>query len=401
MRAFLALFIARNKEFLRDRATLAWNFLFPFVAVAALAVIFSGGGRELYKVGVLGLPPMATAERTGPGTGDPGAADPGAATSSDGAMPATGHGGAALIASTLPGRSGAGTAPAATGGAAASPGAAQEAVRAFLHTRWVQFVPVAELATAQDKVRHHQYDLLLDLRGEPRYWVNPTNPKGYFLERVLWSAGRPGGVARETLEGREIRYIDWLLPGILGLNIVFSCLFGVGYVIVRYRKGLILRRLKVSPITAVQFICAQIASRLVLVLFVTAVLYFGLDLILHFYNAGSVLNLFLVFALGGICNIALGILVASRTSNEELAGGLLNFATWPMMFLSGVWFSMEGSAPWLIWLSKAFPLTHLNDAARAIMVDGATLGGVLPQLAWLGGMAAVFLALGAALFRWE
>jgi ABC-type multidrug transport system permease subunit len=170
---------------------------------------------------------------------------------------------------------------------------------------------------------------------------------------------------------------------------------------VRYRKGLILRRFKATPVLAAQFISAQILSRLVLVLFVTVVLFFGLDLVLGFYNAGSLLALLLVAALGSICMIALSIAVSARTTNLELAGGLLNLVTWPMMFLSGVWFSLEGSAPWLIWLSKAFPLTHLIDAARKIMMDGATLAGVLPELGWLTAMTAVFLASGAALFRWE
>jgi len=372
MRAFYALFVARNKEFLRDRGTLAWNFLFPFLAVAAIALVFSGGNRELYKVGVVGLDALRASQHSAGTAPQAGTAPAGAAA----------------------------TAPSAAGSTAdGSP--AQAAVRAFLQTRYVQFVPVHDLAAAQDKVRHHLFDLVLDVQGQPRYWVNPTNPKGYFLERVLWSAGGRSALPREELQGREIRYIDWLLPGVLAMNMMFSCLWGVGYVIVRYRKGLILRRLKASPITAVQFICAQIASRLVLVLFVTAVLFFGLDWMLDIYNAGSLLALFVVFAIGGICMIALGILLASRTSNQELAGGLLNLATWPMMFLSGIWFSLEGSSPWLIQLSRVFPLTHLIDAARAIMVDGATLSAVLPQLGWLVAMTAVFLGAGALLFRWE
>jgi ABC-2 type transport system permease protein len=72
-----------------------------------------------------------------------------------------------------------------------------------------------------------------------------------------------------------------------------------------------------------------------------------------------------------------------------------------MMFLSGVWFSLEGSASWLIALAKVFPLTHLNDAARKVMVDGAGLAGIVPELTWLGAMTLVFLFAGALLFRWE
>ena len=171
--------------------------------------------------------------------------------------------------------------------------------------------------------------------------------------------------------------------------------------IVRYRKGLILRRLKASPITALQFIAAQIASRMILVMFVTSVLYFGMDMVLDFFLLGSVMDLFVMFALGAVCHIALGILIASRTQSQELAGGLLNLATWPMMFLSGVWFSLEGSKPWLVWLADLFPLTHLVNATRRILLDGVTLTAVWPEALMMIGMTLIFLVVGSLLFRWE
>jgi ABC-type multidrug transport system permease subunit len=75
--------------------------------------------------------------------------------------------------------------------------------------------------------------------------------------------------------------------------------------------------------------------------------------------------------------------------------------TWPMMFLSGVWFSLEGANPWLVRAAQLLPLTHMIDAARAVMVDGATLLDVWPQLALLTGLSVVFMGLGSVLFRWE
>ncbi len=132
MRTFYALFMARNKEFMRDRGTLAWNFLFPFLAVFAMAFIFSGNERELYKVAVMGAGNGARAEES------------------------------------------------------------TAAAREFLETRYVQFVPAEDLAAAQNKVRHHQFDMALDLSEGVRYWINPSNPKGYFLERVLWGSGALG-----------------------------------------------------------------------------------------------------------------------------------------------------------------------------------------------------------------
>jgi ABC-2 type transport system permease protein len=99
--------------------------------------------------------------------------------------------------------------------------------------------------------------------------------------------------------------------------------------------------------------------------------------------------------------IALGLTVAARFSSEEMVGGLLNLLTWPMMLLSGVWFSLEGSPEWVRWVAKLFPLTHLLDAARAIMLDGAGLAAVSGDLIYLAVTSVAFLAFGAWSFRWR
>src|SRR5690606_38652085 len=97
---------------------------------------------------------------------------------------------------------------------------------------------------------------------------------------------------------------------------------------------------------------------------------------------------------------AIGLVVASRTASEEFAGGCLNLLTWPMMFLSEVWFSLEGAPEWVKTFSHALPLSHLVDASRKIMNDGAGLVDVAPELVTLAGMSAFFIAVGAARFRW-
>ena len=155
------------------------------------------------------------------------------------------------------------------------------------------------------------------------------------------------------------------------MNMMFSCLFGVGYVVLRYRKNGFLKRLHATPLTAFEFLTAQVLSRLSLILFVTGVLYVGIATIIHFHTAGSIMLLLLVAVIGALSMIALGLIVAARFSSEELVGGLLNLLTWPMMLLSGIWFSLEGSPQWVRWIAGLFPLTHVLDAARAIMLDGA------------------------------
>ena len=108
----------------------------------------------------------------------------------------------------------------------------------------------------------------------------------------------------------------------------------------------------------------------------------------------------LVLFVGTFSLIALGLLVAARVSSEELAGGLLNLITWPMMVLSGVWFSMEGTHPAMQALSQLSPLTHMLAAARAIMLDGAGLAAISMHLLILVGMSVVFLVIGALSFKW-
>ncbi len=338
LRRLLAVWHARNLEFLRDRSTLIFNFLFPLALVIAFAVIFGGQPRPLFKVDVIAPP------------------------------------GAALDAGLHP----------------------------FRGTRYVDFVRIepGELEATVRKVERHQADLLLDLRAAPRYWVNEDSPKGYLAEKLLLETAS-GLATREPVSGAAVRYVDWLLPGILGMNMMFSCLFGVGYVVGRYRKRGGLRRRSATPVTAREFGAAQVLSRLLLPVSVTSMLYAALAVFVPFRNEGSVLLLFAIAVTGALAMISFGFMMAARFASEELANGAINLASWPMMLLSGVWFSLEGAPGWLQAAAQVLPLTQMLDAARAVMLDGAGLTVVLPHLAWLLVMTAAFLAIAAAGFRWR
>jgi len=276
-----------------------------------------------------------------------------------------------------------------------------QAVNPFLETRYTSFVAIRDVDAGIRKVARHQLDLLVDFDAPARYWVNPDSPKGYFAERVLLHSGGAGNFDRQPIQGEAIRYVDWVLPGILGMNMMFSCLFGVGYVVVRYRKNGFLKRLHATPLRAIEFVIAQVASRLVLIMVITAFVYAGTHLLLHTRMEGSNLTLLLIAFVGAIALVSMGLLFAARVASEELAGGMLNLATWPMMMLSGVWFSLEAAPAWVQKLALVFPLTHILDAARAVMLDGATLVDVADSLLILAAMGAVFLGLGAAMFRWR
>lgn len=337
IRRFLAVLHARNLEFIRDRSALGWNILLPALIVVGMWFIFSGGQKPLFKVAVL-------------------------------------HGSTPL----------------------------KQINNAFLKTRYIEFYTATNLADAESKVAHDQTDMLLDLRkpAAPHYWVNESSPKGYVLEKIL--AGETDAkYTRATISGRSVGYVDWLIPGVLGMNMMFSCLFGVGYVIVRYRKNGFLKRLYATPLKALEFISAQVASRLLLIMAITIAVYLGTYWLLGFYMSGSYLALFLDAILGAISMISLGLLVSARVSSEEFAGGLLNLLSWPMMFLSGVWFSLDGAPKWIQHVAQIFPLTQMLEAARTVMLDGGGLLAIWPHLLWLSVMSILFLAIGAISFKWK
>ena len=270
----------------------------------------------------------------------------------------------------------------------------------FAALEHIRFLPVDQLATAIPKVERHQLDMLLDPTGG-RYWINDTSANGYVLEQLLRGSERAASLAKQTVSGQPIRYVDWLIPGVLGMNIMFSSLFGVGYVIVRYRKNGVLKRLKATPLTPFEFLTAQVTSRLWLIVLVTTLVYAGTNLLVGFRMYGSYLTLLLVLVIGTLSMISLGLIIAARMSNEETANGLLNLLSWPMMLLSGVWFSLEGSPAIVQQAAQLLPLTHVTSAARAVMIDGAGLASIAPHLLVLLLMSALFLAIGARLFRWE
>lgn len=331
-----AVFLARTREFYRDRPGLGWNIAMPFLLVFGFALIFSGEPGALFKIGLLG---------------EPGKASP------------------------------------------------------IQHLQHIRTIHYADESKAVQKVDRHQVDLLLDLRSDtPRYWVNTHSQKGYFAEKLMLDAYRQSGSAlpdRQAVEGRALRYVDWVLPGILAMNMMFSCFWGVGWVIVRYRKNGVLRRLHATPLSALEFLSAQILSRMLVVMGATAIVYLGADLFLDFRMNGSFVTLFAVFVAGALCLVSMGLIIASRLKTEELADGLLSTLSWPMILLAGVWYSMEGTSHIAQVLSQLVPLTYLVEAARAVMIDGAGLIEVLPQIGLLTAIGLALLGIAAWLFRWD
>lgn len=340
------MFRARNHEFFRDRAAFGWNFLFPFLLVAGFGVIFGGKSLNEYKIGVF---PMASEI-------------------------------VSLQEVRLPER--------------------------FKNMQHLKFIGLPDAAEGLEKLKHHKIDFLVKTGERPyEYWVNDDSPKGYVIEQIFLAGlvppeFKPDAQKKET-QSRPIRYIDWLFPGILAMNMMFSALWGVGYVVVRYRKNGALKRLKVTSLNAIEYLTAQMISRIFLLMFTLVVVWIGCHLIFSFIVLGSYFTLFFIFFLGSLSLCSLGLVLASRGTSEEFTTGLLNFITWPMMFLSEVWFSLEGAPQWVINIAQIFPLTHLLKATRKIMHDGAGLIDISLEIVVLSVMTLMFLAAGSYLFSWN
>lgn len=338
--------IARNREFFRDRAAFGWNFLFPFLLIGGFAIIFGGQEHKDFKVGVFPCEQRIESSHS----------------------------------TCVP-----------------------KKISTIRHIRFIGFRSIEQ---GLDKLKHHKIDLFLDTGSVPyRYWVSDTSPKGDIAEKLITASllsGDPPQMDRQKdVAARQIRYIDWLFPGILGMNIMFSALYGVGFVVVRYRKNGVLKRLKATPLRAFEYLSAQMISRLFLLVFTLTILWIGCDLVFDFNVEGSYADLFIIFLLGCLSMTSMGLIVASRGSSEEFTNGMLNFITWPMMFLSEVWFSIEGAPQWVKGIAKLFPLTHLLTGVRKIMNDGAGLVDIGYELTVLTVMTLAFLSIGATLFSWN
>jgi ABC-2 type transport system permease protein len=269
----------------------------------------------------------------------------------------------------------------------------------FFELDHVEFVAYEDLDAAVSKVRFHQIDLLIDV-AQDAYFVNESSTNGY-IARQLLAAMHGARFEQRTVTGRPIRYVDWFVPGLIGMNMMFSGIFGVGFVLVRYRKNGVLKRLKATPVSAFEFVSAQVASRFVIVVITSVVVFTATNLALGFVMQGSYLLLLVLTMFAVFCMISLGLIFATRITSEELASGLMNIVTLPMILVSGVFFSLEGSPPVLRAISRAFPLTHFVDGARAIMLDGAGVVQVAPHLLVLAGFTVAFLVVASLLFRWE
>jgi ABC-type multidrug transport system permease subunit len=237
-----------------------------------------------------------------------------------------------------------------------------------------------------------------------QYRFDPANSEARTTWLLLTRAVGPDSARSGTVEPVVTpgsRYIDFLLPGLLALGVMNSCLWGIGWGLIEMRQKRQMRRLILTPMPRTWLLGSLFAARLGLmatewaVLLIAGALAFGLGV--H----GSWAAFLAVFLAGNLAFFGIGVLAGSRTESVQVGNGILNAVSLPMILLSGIFFSYERFPSWATDWIAALPLTLIADALRAVMLEGAGLVDIAGKLAALivtGGLA---LLLGLRIFRWH
>ena len=339
--ALVQLTLARMREFYREPEAIFWVFGFPIVLAFALGIAFRNRGPGELRVAVL----------RGPGD--------------------------SAVAAAL----------------ARAPGLA---------------AAVLDSGAARLELRTGRAALLV-VPGDPvvyRYDSTRTESRLARLEvdaAIQQGRGRidPARVADQRVTEPGARYIDFLIPGLLGMNLMGSGLWGVGFSVVQARTKKLLKRFMATPMRKSHYLASFVLSRLVF-LFVEVAALVGFGWLMFDVGVrGSIGAVAFITVLGSLSFAGLGMLVASRARTIEAVSGLMNLVMLPMWILSGTFFSYarfpEAMQPFV----KVLPLTALNDALRAVMIDGSGLTDLLTPLAVVSGWGLVSFVVALQIFRWR
>ncbi|MCU1272928.1 MAG: ABC-type multidrug transport system, permease component [Bryobacterales bacterium] len=337
--SLVQLTLVRFREFLREPEAVFWVFVFPILLATGLGIAFRNRPADVVKIGVVG-PQLA------------------------GALGAD----KSLAVETL------------------DRAAAEQALRAGRIVLLV--LPSAD--------------------GGVTYRYDDTNPDARTARLLADRAVQRAGGAREAVATAEdlvrepgSRYIDFLVPGLLGMNLMGSGIWGLGFTIVDARRKKLLKRLIASPMSRSQYLLSYLLSRLTMLsLEVLCVVGFGV-LVFGVPVRGPIWELAVLCLVASLSFSALGLLIASRVRTIEAASGLMNFVMLPMWIFSGVFFSADRFPAMFQPFVRALPLTAAIDGLRASMLQGAGLAQLGGQLAVLTGWLVVCFFTALKLFRWR
>ncbi len=345
LRAFLALCLARLRESYREPEVLFWGFVFPMLLSGALAVAFRDRPPLPSRVVVLAGP-------------------------------------------------------------------AAERLRSSLRGAPLLEPETAGEAAAAQALRMGRADLVLVGSIEPsaplEYRFDPSRPEaGVARARVDDALQRAAG-RRDLVRSRDVpssepggRYVDFLVPGLIGMNLMSAGMWGIGYALVDMRIKKLLRRLLATPMHAADFMAAQMTTRVLFTFVEVGCLLGFARLVLGVPVRGSIGAVLVVALVGSLTFAGVGLAIAARPRKIETVTGLMNLVMLPMFVGSGVFFSVDRFPQVVQPALRALPLTALNDALRAVTLEGAGLLSQSPQLLLVAAWGGAGFLLGLWLFRWS
>jgi ABC-2 type transport system permease protein len=343
--SFAQLVSVRLKEFVREPEAIFWSFVFPILLATGLAVAFRNRPADVVRVGVVAVAPAAdtVVARLGRRPG--------------------------FAVERLPDDS---------------------AARTALRTGRVALVAVP----ADDGRVEYRYD---DTRPEARLARLAAD------DAIQRGAGRadPVGISERRTREHGSRYIDFLIPGLLGMNIMGGGMWSIGFSIVDARRRRLLKRLVATPMSRAQYLASYILTRLAF-LFGEAVILVGIAAFAFAVPVrGSLAQLAVIAIAASLAFSGLGLLVSSRVRTIEAVSGLMNFVMLPMWVLSGIFFSSSNYPPAFQPFIQGLPLTAVNDALRMTMLQGLGWKAVLPDIGIITAWLVVSFVLALRLFRWR
>ncbi|HEV7768528.1 MAG TPA: ABC transporter permease [Thermoanaerobaculia bacterium] len=260
----------------------------------------------------------------------------------------------------------------------------------------------------REELRRGRISLLVTGDEAMTYRLDPTRPDARTARvevdaALQKQAGRSDKFSAtiEPVTEQGSRYIDFLVPGLLGMNLMGTSMWSIGFSVVNARLKKLLRRFISTPMRKSHYLLAQFLSRMVFMVAEVAIVAIFAWLVFDVAIRGSIALFSLTCILGGCAFAGVGILIASRVKTLEGVSGLMNVIMMPMWICSGVFFSYERFPDAAKPIIRALPLTALNDALRAVMNDGYGFAHVAPQLAILLAWTVVAGVIGLKIFRWQ
>ena len=375
MKAFTSLFVAHYRQFVRDRAALFFTFFFPIMFIMIFGWVFGDPGLQTFDIGLIDQDASQTETSQTAKTIKAGLEAVGGGDDGDG-----------------------------------------DNVFGEIRVRdWdthEQSLRDGELSAVIIVPEGSDYSLGM---GQPIALEVYYDPSQTANEQILlpilnqvigeidWGmqgSMRLIGLQEHSIQSHQLRYIDYLVPGILGMSLMFTGIFGC-VPIIQQRQAQIIKRLGTTPLRRSTLVFSELAFRMILVLLTAALIVAVGRLAFDVQMVGSWWSLCGITVLGTLAFVSIGYVIAAFIRTEEGAIPIINVITFPMMFLSGTFFEVQNMPDFIEPVVDALPLTYLSDALRQIMVDGAPLHPMTTDIAVMAGWLVICLAISIRFFRWD